>query len=53
MMVKSPTQEQHFTTLEKFLVRAARYNLRLNPKKCVFGVTESKLLGHVISQKGI
>ena len=53
MMVKSPTRKQHFAALEKFLVRAANYNLRLNPKKCMFGVIESKLLGHMISQKGI
>ena len=32
---------------------AEKYNLRLNPKKCVFGVTSRKLLGHIVSQKGI
>ena len=53
MMVKSPTREGHFGALDKFLARAERYNLRLNPKKCVFGVTSGKLLGHIISQKGI
>ena len=25
----------------------------LNPKKCIFGVTSRKLLGHIVSQKGI
>ena len=25
----------------------------MNPKKCVFGVTSGKLLGHIVSQKGI
>ena len=25
----------------------------LNPKKCIFGVTSRKLLGQIVSQKGI
>ena len=53
MMVKSQTREGHFKDLYKFLARAEKYNLRLNPKKYVFGVTSRKLLGHIISQKGI
>ena len=53
MIVKSPTREGHFEALDKFLVKAERYNLRLNPKKYVFGVTSGKLLGHIVSQKGI
>ena len=53
MMVKSATSEGHFATLENFLERAEKYNLRLNPKKYVFGVTSGKLLGHIVSQKGI
>ena len=52
-MVKSPTREGHFEALDKFLAKAKKYNLRLNPKKCVFGVTSRKLLGHIVSQKGI
>ena len=27
--------------------------MRLNPKKCTFGVTFGKLLGHVVSERGI
>ena len=27
--------------------------MRLNPKKCVFGVTSGKLLGHIVSERGI
>ncbi|KAH9294761.1 hypothetical protein KI387_038349, partial [Taxus chinensis] len=29
-----------------------RARISLNPKKSVFGVTEGKLLGHVISREG-
>ena len=53
MMVKSTTREGHFIALDKFLAREKKYNLWLNPKKCIFGVTSGKLLGHIISQKGI
>ena len=29
------------------------YDIRLNPKKCVFGVPAGKLLGFIISNRGI
>ena len=53
MMVKSLTREGYFEALNKFLTRAEKYNLRLNPKKCIFGVTSKKLLGHIVSQRRI
>ena len=53
MMVKLETREGHFEALDKFLVRLEKYNLRLNPKRCVFGVTSGKLLGHIVSERGI
>ncbi|KAL6342227.1 hypothetical protein AAG906_006845 [Vitis piasezkii] len=30
-----------------------KFRLRLNPKKCTFGVTSRKLLGHMVSERGI
>ena len=53
MIVKSEIREGYFEALDKFLVRLEKYNLRLNPKKCVFGVTSGKLLGHIVSERGI
>ena len=38
--------------LEKFNQWVDKYNLRVNPKKFVFGVTSGKMLGHIISQRG-
>ena len=46
-------REGHFEALDKFLARLEKYNLRLNPKKCIFGVTSGKLLGHIVSERGI
>jgi len=39
--------------LRKVLQQCKDYSISLNPKKCIFGVTEGKLLGHVISEQGI
>ena len=30
-----------------------KFSLRLNPKKCAFGVISGKLLGYIVSKKGI
>ena len=53
MMIKSETREGHLLALEKFLHRVDKYDLRLNPKKCVFGVTSGTLLGHIVGARGI
>ena len=30
-----------------------RYNMKLNPSKCAFGVSSGKFLGLIVSQRGI
>ena len=30
-----------------------RYNIKLNPSKCAFGVSSGKFLGFMVSQRGI
>ena len=52
-MFKSETREGYFEALDKFLSRLEKYNLRLNMKKCIFGVTSTKLLGLIVSERGI
>ena len=39
--------------MRKFFERIRFYKLRLNPKKCTFGVTSEKLLRFMASQRGI
>jgi len=34
-------------------VNLRRFNIRLNPKKYVFGVSKGKLLGYIVSERGI
>ena len=53
MIVKSKDHEGYILALRKFFESVWFYKLRLNPKKCTFGVTFEKLLGFIISQKGI
>ena len=44
---------QELANLRLILDRMEKFQLRLNPKKCAFGVTFGKLLGYIISKKGI
>ena len=53
MIVKSKDKRGHITNLRKFFERIKAYRLRLNPQKCTFGVTAGKLLGFLVSDKGI
>ncbi|KAJ9697179.1 hypothetical protein PVL29_009102 [Vitis rotundifolia] len=53
MIVKSRCRVGHLTALERFFERIRKFRLRLNPKKCMFGVTSGKLLGHMVSERGI
>ena len=49
MIVKSKDREGHIPALQKFFERIRFYKLRLNPKKCTFGITFEKLLGFIVS----
>ena len=53
MIVKSKSKDGQFVALRKFFERLRKFGMRLNPKKCTFGVTSGKLLGFLITQKGI
>ena len=53
ILVKSKTRERHFEALRRVLSRARQYQLKMNPKKCVFGVTAGKLLSFIISKRRI
>ena len=53
MIMKSHDSADHYGTLERFFQRIKRFRLRLNPKKCTFGVTSGRLLGYMISERGI
>ena len=51
--MKSKDREDHIANLRKFFKMTKEYRLRLNPQKCTFGVIVGKLLGFLVSDKGI
>ena len=53
IIAKSKSKEEHLVNLRKLFERLRKYQLRLNPAKCTFGVKSGKLLGFIVSQKGI
>jgi len=53
MIAKSKRGEDHVKVLRKLFERLRKYELQLNPVKCSFGVKSGKLLGFVVSDKGI
>ena len=52
-LAKSMHRRTHLADLGPILDKMEQFSLRLNPKKCAFGVTSGKLLGYIISVKGI
>jgi len=53
VIVKSKKKDNHIQVLRKLFERLRKYKLRLNPIKYLFGVKFSKLLGFIVSDKGI
>src|ERR1051325_246291 len=53
MIAKSQDEEEHLVHLQKLFDRLRKFRLRLNPNKCTFGVRSGKLLGFVVSERGI
>ncbi|KAM2904671.1 hypothetical protein COP2_004360 [Malus domestica] len=53
MLVKSKHADQHITNLSETFTILKRYQMRLNPNKCAFGVGSGKFLDFMISQRDI
>ena len=45
--------DMHLEVLREVFTRCRKYNMKLNPIKCKFGVLSVKCLGHIISAEGI
>ncbi len=39
--------------MRKLFLRLRKFQLKLNPKKCIFGAKSGKLLGFIVNRKGI
>jgi hypothetical protein len=52
VVVKSDSMDSHLADLRLALERIHRYGLKMNPLKCVFGVSIGKFLGFIIHEHG-
>ena len=53
LVVKSKERKDHFKHFKKVFERCREYELKMNPLKCAFGVTEGKFLGFSVDKDGI
>jgi hypothetical protein len=53
IVVSSKNKEGHLADLAETFANMRDTRLRLNPEKCVFGVRQGKILGYLVSHRGI
>ena len=53
MIAKSKPGYDHIQILRKLFERLRKYRLKLNPAKCIFGARSGKLLGFMVSNRGV
>ena len=53
MVVKTKKMENHLEGLRAVFNRLRKYDLKINPLKCAFGVTFGKFLGFTVQHGGI
>jgi hypothetical protein len=53
MVVKSERSESMVDDLDKAFKKLCTKNVKLNPKKCVFGIPWGMLLGFIVFERGI
>jgi len=53
VVVRLDSLEQHVRNLEEVFAAIRKYNMRLNPDKCVFGVTSENFLRFMLTHIGI
>ncbi|KAL0404303.1 UNVERIFIED_CONTAM: hypothetical protein Sradi_2071100 [Sesamum radiatum] len=53
MLVKSKEAHHHVEDLHETLAVLRKYQLKLNPGKCAFGVSGGRFLGFMVTQRGI
>jgi hypothetical protein len=53
IVVMSKTKENHIANLKETFSNLRGASLKLNPEKCMFGVSKGKMLEYIISAEGI
>ena len=50
ILVKSLHAEDHIDHLKQSFEVLHKYNMKLNPTKCVFGIASDKFLGYIVTK---
>ncbi|TQD88740.1 hypothetical protein C1H46_025700 [Malus baccata] len=50
IMVKGKQRSDHIRNLAKTFSILREYNMKLNPAKCIFGVSSCRFLGYLVTQ---
>ncbi|KAF8086995.1 hypothetical protein N665_0605s0003 [Sinapis alba] len=53
MLVKSLIAKDHVQHLSEYFDTLNKYGMKLNPTKCIFGVTSGEFLGYIVTKRGI
>ena len=53
MLVKSKEHPDHATHLQEAFELLRAYDMKLNPSKCALGVSTGRLLGFMVTQRGM
>ena len=53
VVIKSQKADSLIADLTETFDNLRKYKMKLNPTKCVFGVHAGKLLGFIVSERGI
>ena len=53
VVVKSMSAGGHLEDLRKVLEQTRKFGLKMNPKKCAFGVSAGQFLGFLVHERGI
>jgi hypothetical protein len=51
--VFSKSDKEHYHHLKRVFLKCRKFGLSLNPKKSLFAMKEGKILGHIVSKKGV
>ena len=53
LVIKKGTFQEHLSQLEEIFRRCQKANLKLNAKKCSFGLNEIDYLGYIVTPEGV
>jgi hypothetical protein len=53
IVTKSQKSDNLISDLEETFNNLRWFNIKLNPEKCAFGVPRGKLMGYIITERGI